>query len=122
MTEDAFAAVTVPWVSNGATLFDNGPTLEANLDLRFNVDDDSVYDDFVLQEDSIITGFEWSQFEAEVVGYSSTELTIWNGTPTITDEGDSMMFSEFLRSARPVIATVSDAASRSLVGSVSVRL
>ena len=65
---------------SAAILYSNGTVVEADATLRFNSDDHVVYDDFNLNVDSVITGFEWSQFD-EQVDYIGTVLTLFNGLP-----------------------------------------
>ena len=79
-----FAVLAVAGIASATTittLFDNGTVVEADLGLRFNFGDHTVYDDFVLTADSTITGFEWSQFD-EPVTYTDTILTLFDGLPT----------------------------------------
>jgi len=70
----------LPVSADTEVLFDNGPVVEQDLGLRFNFDDDSIYDDFTLTSDSIVTGFGWSQFEENAI-YPNTVLTLFNGVP-----------------------------------------
>ncbi len=74
-------------------LFDNGAPVEATSDLRFNNLIHTIYDGFTLSADSIVTGFEWSQFD-EPVSYTDTVLTLYDGTPT-----PSSFIAEFTLSA-----------------------
>ena len=66
--------------ASAETLYDNGSVIEADLGLRDNFGTSSVYDDFVLTSDSVVTGFEWSQFD-EPVTYTNTVLTLFDGLP-----------------------------------------
>ncbi len=65
---------------NAAILYNNGTVVEADSTLRFNDFDHVVYDNFFLDVDSIITGFEWSQFD-EQIDYTGTILTLFNALP-----------------------------------------
>jgi len=49
--------VSGPVLADSGVLFDNGSVVEQDGGVRFNVDDDSIYDDFTLTSDSIVTGF-----------------------------------------------------------------
>jgi len=70
----------LPVSADTEVLFDNGPVVEQDLGLRDNNGTSSIYDDFTLTSDSIVTGFAWSQFD-ENVTYSNSILTIFNGLP-----------------------------------------
>jgi len=75
-----FGLVSVPVSADTEVLFNNGPVVQLDGGVRFNVDDDSIYDDFTLTIDSIVTGFSWSQFDEDVT-YTNTVLTLFNGLP-----------------------------------------
>ncbi len=78
------ASVSATLIPSSAAelLYDNGAVVEADLGIKFNYNQWSVYDGFVISEDSIITGFEWSQFDEGAVNYSSTVLVLFNNVPT----------------------------------------
>jgi hypothetical protein len=67
--------------SDPITLYDNGSVIEADLGIRFNYNQWSVYDDFVLSEDSTVSGFAWSQFD-ELVVYENSVISVYSGLPT----------------------------------------
>lgn len=76
-------------------MFDNGPFSGAQ-ELRNNacnteLEDGSgcdrgftVYDDFVLEFDSLVTGVEWHQIETFPENYLATEITLFDGIPNDT--------------------------------------
>jgi len=68
----------VPALADSIELFDNGSVVEQDLGLRFNHGDHSIYDDFTLTSDSIVTGFGWSQFDEDVT-YTNSVLTLLMG-------------------------------------------
>ncbi len=77
----AFGMTTGSAQAVPTVLYDNGPVIEADLGLRFNFGNWSIFDDFTLTGDSVISGFEWSQFD-EPLTYENTVLTLFDGLPT----------------------------------------
>ena len=82
----------LPTFALAAVLFDNGSFSGSQI-LRNNgcssSDDDgncndgqTIYDQFVLGGDSVVTGFEWHQTEQKPENYLGTRLTIGRGVPS----------------------------------------
>ena len=95
------------------TFFDNG-TLSGPQVLRNNMcaafDDDgnclsrfTIYDQFVLEGDRVITRIEWHQTEQKPENYFGTRLTIGSGIPTV----DSLLHT-FLVTADRVLIPIPD--------------
>ena len=63
-------------------LFDNGAYSAAiQTNVRNTVSSQTLYDDFVLMNESVITGFEWMQHDHLNMVYGSTEISIFEGLP-----------------------------------------
>jgi len=67
--------------SRAALLVNNGAAVEADLGLRYNYAQYTIYDQFVLAERSVLTSVEWSQFD-EVLQYTGSTISFFSGLPT----------------------------------------
>ena len=52
----------------------------------------TVYEDFTLENDSVITEIEWHQIETLPENYLHTEITFWSGIPS-PNSGDGLLLS-----------------------------
>ena len=79
-------ALSIPlslWAAPPVPIVNNGAAVEADLGLRYNYAQYTIYDQFVLSERTLLTGVGWSQFD-EALTYSGSTISIYDGPPSET--------------------------------------
>lgn len=73
-------ALLLPAHAWPALIISNGAAVEADLGLRYNFAQYTIYDQFVLSGRTMLTGVEWSQFD-EAILYQGSTLSFFSGLP-----------------------------------------